>query len=429
MFSAATLLRTRLRSLNPLKRVHAERAPESGTKLSHSQENAASESGEPFSMSAVNLEGFLAELDALRKEVDGKLGQEDLDHLAKMERWGRTASAIGWGLAWFPNPISPVALAIGRTSRWITMHHVGHKGYDKVPGVRPERTSRVFAKGWRRMLDWPDWMVPEAWNFEHNILHHGATGEERDPDLVERNVEWIHKSDMSQAKRYLMLAGLFVSWKFTYYAPNTLRVLTHKHLIKQSSETTPPVPRKDLWLKCYLPYGAINFVAIPALFAPLGPFAVASAVFNSVVAEAIENVHTFAIIGPNHSGDDMYRFTTRPKNRAESYVRQIIGSANYQTGSEAPEWARNIVDFLQGYLNYQIEHHIWADLPMLRYQELQPKVKALCAKYGVPYVQENVFARVKKMSDIVVGNTTMRVLDGEAAERAAQHDGLAAAAE
>ena len=35
-----------------------------------------------------------------------------------------------------------------------------------------------------RYLDWLDWMLPEAWVFEHNVLHHSHTGEDADPDLL-----------------------------------------------------------------------------------------------------------------------------------------------------------------------------------------------------------------------------------------------------
>ena len=44
---------------------------------------------------------------------------------------------------------------------------------------------------------------------------------------------------------------------------------------------------------------------------------------------------------------------------------------------------------------------------MLAYQRVQPKVKALCEKYGVPYVQEGVVTRFKKMLDVAVGRTSM----------------------
>ena len=46
---------------------------------------------------------------------------------------------------------------------------------------------------------------------------------------------------------------------------------------------------------------------------------------------------------------------------------------------------------------------------MLQYQKAAPKLKAICEKHGVPYVQENVFVRLQKTVDIMVGKATMRV--------------------
>ena len=36
---------------------------------------------------------------------------------------------------------------------------------------------------------------------------------------------------------------------------------------------------------------------------------------------------------------------------------------------------------------------------MLSYQKAMPKVKLLCKKHNIPYVQENVFIRLKKTID------------------------------
>ena len=41
---------------------------------------------------------------------------------------------------------------------------------------------------YRRCLDWLDWMLVEAWNCEHNQLHHYYLSEDDDPDLVEENL-------------------------------------------------------------------------------------------------------------------------------------------------------------------------------------------------------------------------------------------------
>ena len=59
---------------------------------------------------------------------------------------------------------------------------------------------------------------------------------------------------------------------------------------------------------------------------------------------------------------------------------QVISSANFRTGGDNN-------DFMHGWLNYQVEHHMWPQLSALSYQKAQPEVAAICAKYGVPYVQ------------------------------------------
>lgn len=45
---------------------------------------------------------------------------------------------------------------------------------------------------------------------------------------------------------------------------------------------------------------------------------------------------------------------------------------------------------------------------MLSYRKATPQVKEICARHGIPYIKENVFIRLKKTVDIMVGNTSMR---------------------
>ena len=49
------------------------------------------------------------------------------------------------------------------------------------------------------------------------------------------------------------------------------------------------------------------------------------------------------------------------------------------------------------------------DMTMLQYQKVAPKVRAICEKHGVPYVQENVFKRFGQLTDVMVGKRTMLV--------------------
>jgi fatty acid desaturase len=361
-----------------------------------------------FDPSSVDMDGFQRELKALRDQVDASLGEADKAHLRKIERWGRVATVLGLATCWLaPNPLSAAALSLGRSTRWLLMHHVGHRGYDRVPGMAPARTSKGFARGHRRFLDWLDWMMPDAWVFEHNVLHHSHTGEEADPDLLERNAEGTLR-DMSRplAWRYVQLGLLALTWRASYYAPETMSALRRKG--RRHGASLSRAEKWELLLKCYVPYAAFNFVLLPALFLPLSPWAAFSVLCNSLLADLLTNLHTFLVVGPNHTGEDLYRFDTAPEGRGARYVQQVIGSANYRTGGD-------LNDFAHLWLNYQIEHHIWPDLPMLKYREVQPKVRELCAKYGVPYVQESVWTRVRKMVDVVLGKSSMRRLGGEMA--------------
>ena len=65
-------------------------------------------------------------------------------------------------------------------------------------------------------------------------------------------------------------------------------------------------------------------------------------------------------------------------------------------------------DFVHGYLNYQIEHHLWPDLPMLKYRQAHRRVQEIAARHDIPFAKENVLKRVARTIDIAVGKTSMR---------------------
>ena len=92
-----------------------------------------------------------------------------------------------------------------------------------------------------------------------------------------------------------------------------------------------------------------------------------------------------------------------PETLTDFYVHQVISSVNYPCGND-------VTDFFHGWLNYQIEHHLFPDLPLIKYREIQPAVQLLCTKYNIPYKQENVFVRMQKTMDVIVGKNSMRRL-------------------
>merc|ERR1712146_126852 len=146
-----------------------------------------------------------------------------------------------------------------------------------------------------------------------------------------------------------------------------------------------------------------NFILLPLpIYMLMGNYYYYNAITNLVLAELLTNFHSFLAIVTNHAGDDLYRFETPCRaNTASFFLRAVVSSANFSSGTDP-------IDVFHGFLNYQIEHHAWPYLSMRSYQKAAPQVRALCKKYGVPYVQQSVFWRLKKTVDIMVGNTSMR---------------------
>jgi fatty acid desaturase len=129
------------------------------------------------------------------------------------------------------------------------------------------------------------------------------------------------------------------------------------------------------------------------------------------MADLLCNVHTFVIIVPNHAGRDMYLYRTPVKGKSDEWLlRQCISSANYTT-------ANNTTDYLQGWLNYQIEHHMFPDLSAYEYQVIQPYVAAVCRRHGVPYVCESVLVRLWKTVKIMTGQESIPYYEGSEMEK------------
>ena len=364
----------------------------------------------------MNVAGFCADIERLKADTYRQIGPADFAHLRRIEAYGKLATLLGYSTAWiFPNPLTAFALSLGQMTRWLLAHHITHRGYDRVPGIPARYTSKAFARGWRRFVDWFDWLLPAAWDHEHNFLHHYHTGEDTDPDVAERHMESLRAIHLPNWMKLFAIAVLACTWKIIYYAPNSLCVLDpdsrkrlqHENITYLTVWNLVDFRRRSvrrLWLSCYLPYGIVHFGLVPLAFLPLGTTAAWYVLFNKLLAEAFTNIHSFLVIAPNHTADDLYRFSFHYDRKEEFYVTQVMGSANYHCGGE-------FTDYMSCWLNYQIEHHLFPDLPMRQYSRIQPEVKALCEKHGIPYRQESVFRRFGRLLDVAVGKTSMRQLE------------------
>jgi NADPH-dependent stearoyl-CoA 9-desaturase len=100
----------------------------------------------------------------------------------------------------------------------------------------------------------------------------------------------------------------------------------------------------------------------------------------NVLANLIRNVWSYAIIFCGHFPDQTYTFTqqeTEGESKGGWYVRQLTGAANIDGGP--------LFHVISGNLGYQVEHHLYPDMPSTRYGEIAPKVREICKRYGLPY--------------------------------------------
>jgi fatty acid desaturase len=97
-------------------------------------------------------------------------------------------------------------------------------------------------------------------------------------------------------------------------------------------------------------------------------------------ANIMRNLWSHAIIFCGHFPDQTYVFSqeeTEEETTGERYVRQLLGAANIEGGP--------MFHIISGNLGYQVEHHLFPDMPSTRYGEIAPRVREICKRYELPY--------------------------------------------
>jgi len=97
-------------------------------------------------------------------------------------------------------------------------------------------------------------------------------------------------------------------------------------------------------------------------------------------ANIVRNVWAYSIIFCGHFPDQTYTFgegEVENETRGGWYVRQLLGSANIDGGP--------LFHLMAGNLSFQVEHHLYPDMPSSRYAEIAPRVRDICQRYGLPY--------------------------------------------
>lgn len=209
-----------------------------------------------------------------------------------------------------------------------------------------------------------------SWKYKHNVHHAHPNEEEVDTDLdipffftkkAYLNSTGIAKRIRKfQAWLFLPLSYLFLMYEM-HYERNI------QYLIKEKAN--PTSGENFIWL-CIISAGCL-FCAYVLPFILLSP---SHAVLLILIYNFIIGVRMVSVFAPNHKGMPQIE-----KGCKVSFLeRQIVTARNVN-----PSWW---IDLLYVGLNYQIEHHLFANCPRNKLKLLVPHVKALCARLNLPYL-------------------------------------------
>ncbi|MHA3024754.1 fatty acid desaturase family protein [Mycobacterium sp. BMJ-28] len=318
-----------------------------------------------------DVEALAGELDAIRAEVEESRGERDA-------RYIRRAIQLQRGLA-----------VAGRVALFASHHKVARRAGIALLGTAKiienmELGHNITHGQWDWMNDpeihsteweWDTTSPTEHWKKSHNFIHHKYTNVVGlDDDIgygimrLTRDQRW--ERWMIGNPVYNVALGTFFEWGVAAHGLETAKV--------RAKEKSWAQVRKDLRVigkKVGKQVGK-DYVVFPALAGRNWK----STLKANAIANLIRNYWSYMVIFCGHFPDGAEKFTREEfenETAGEWYLRQMLGSANFHAGP--------VLAFMSGNLCYQIEHHLFPDLPSNRYAEISVRVQALCDKYDLPY--------------------------------------------
>ncbi len=321
---------------------------------------------------------------AIRDDVISDLGDRDAKHIHKIIRIQRSCEVSGRLLIMFgfnPIPWALGAVLLGLSKILETMeigHNVMHGQYDWMND--PNINSKTY--------DWDTACPGESWKETHNHEHHTYTnilGKDRDYgyDLLRlTHKEKWHPANIFQVIYYGLLS-VFFQWGVALHELNFGGILKGEVSLKEKIPFLKQLGRKGA-RQIFKDY----------IFFPLiaGPFFL-QVLLGNIVANLIRNLWTSTIIFCGHFPEEVETFSIEEcenETKGHWYYRQMLGSANFHGST--------LLHTLSGNLSFQVEHHLFPDLPAHRYAEISPKVQAIAKELGIPYHTGSFF---KQYSGVV----------------------------
>ena len=322
-------------------------------------------------LTEADVEAIGQELDQLRRDVEEARGASDAAYVKNAIALQRGLAA-GGRVVLFASAFPPAWVA-GTTMLGLAKiienmelgHNVIHGQWDWM------NDPEVHSSAW----EWDTACPSEQWKHSHNFVHHKYTNVVgKDDDVgygilrVTRDQKW-HPVYLAQPLTNAVLAGFF------QYAV-ALHDLNIKEIRKGRKDPRTTLRQLKQIGRKVGRQTVKDYVLFPLL---TGPQFLSTLTANAT-ANLMRNLWSYTVIFCGHFPDGAEKFTVEELEQEtphEWYLRQMLGSANFSAGP--------VLAFMSGNLCYQIEHHLFPDLPSNRYAEMSVRVRALCEKYDLPY--------------------------------------------
>ncbi len=309
------------------------------------------------------------EFDAIRQGVLADLGERDAEYIRSLVKRQRRLEVSGRIMLMIPPtwPLGVAALSVSKILDNMEIgHNVMHGQYDWMGD--PTLNSKTF--------DWDSADTARNWKQTHNVEHHTYTNVlNRDHDVGYGLLRM--STQQKWEPRFLANVPLTVILHTFFQHFVAVQNLKLEEVLIYKTKTTAQLKEdfKPVWKKMRKQL-AKDYVLFPVLAGPMAPFVFV----GNVAANLARNVWACAVIFNGHFPEDVEQFpesVLENETRGHWYVRQLLGSANFSGG--------RLIHIMSGNLSFQIEHHLFPDLPAHRYAEIAPQVRAICGKYGLPY--------------------------------------------
>jgi fatty acid desaturase len=207
------------------------------------------------------------------------------------------------------------------------------------------------------------------WVGKHNDHHTNPNHEDLDPDIGIAALAFT--ADQARSKHGLVrLIARYQAWLFF---PLLLLEAAHLHLASIKAILKGSGRANTLQGLLLLAHVAAYLTALLLVLTPL------QAVAFIVVHQGLFGLYLGCAFAPNHKGMP----TLTEADQLDFLRRQVLTSRNV-AGSR-------LVDLVLGGLNYQIEHHLFPNMPRPNLRRAQPLIRAFCQHHGLPYTEASLF--------------------------------------